>query len=701
MISGKPTYLSALIASILASSAAVAQEKHTSLSVTPSQMVQGGTGLIQTPTSRMRPEGDLAISYTDNDQYRFWSVSMQLYPWMEATARYTDVRTRLYSQEESFSGDQTLKDKGLDVKFRLWEESFYLPEISLGFRDFGGTGFFESEHVSASKAWGPLDFHLGVGWGYMGRADDITNPFCKIKDSYCSRPLGYSGNGGKVDYDQFFKGPMAFFGGVEYQSPWEPLRFKLEFEGNDYSQDRAGRLEQDTRWNVGAVYRYKGFDFSLNYQRGNTVGFGVTYNFNMDTFSQVKIDEPPKSLFNTKPAKTVNDVNRAKLSRQLATDGAFYIHDANINDDKVTVYGSQRAYRDIVEATERVGRLLASEMPDTVKEYRIVETQNGLPMTTTQIDADAFKSVARYEGLERSVEQTYERVTPSDADMAGYDPKGVTGFGYSTDFFWTQSFGGPEDFYLYQGGLIFGGAYSFNQNFGLYGSVSATLLENYDKFNYTLDQADSSLPRVRTYVREYVTRSQVLLSNLYGRWIDKVADDWYAQAYGGYLETMFGGVGGEVMYRPVDSNWSFGVDLNYVQQRSYENDWDFFDYKVLTGFASAYYRPEFLPDTRLTVSAGQFLAKDKGVNIDFAKRFDSGIVVGAYAAFTDASAEEYGEGSFTKGFYISVPLDLFVLKPAKGRGRFPWVPISRDGGQMLNRPSILSDITAPRSPFYR
>ena len=180
-----------------------------------------------------------------------------------------------------------------------------------------------------------------------------------------------------------------------------------------------------------------------------------------------------------------------------------------------------------------------------------------------------------------------------------------------------------------------------------------------------------------------------------------MADDWYAQAYGGYLETMFGGVGGEVMYRPVDSNWSFGVDLNYVQQRSYENDWDFFDYKVLTGFASAYYRPEFLPDTRLTVSAGQFLAKDKGVNIDFAKRFDSGIVVGAYAAFTDASAEEYGEGSFTKGFYISVPLDLFVLKPAKGRGRFPWVPISRDGGQMLNRPSILSDITAPRSPFYR
>ena len=101
----------------------------------------------------------------------------------------------------------------------------------------------------------------------------------------------------------------------------------------------------------------------------------------------------------------------------------------------------------------------------------------------------------------------------------------------------------------------------------------------------------------------------------------------------------------------------------------------------------------------LTVSAGQFLAKDKGVNIDFAKRFDSGIVVGAYAAFTDVSSEEYGEGSFTKGFYISVPLDLFTLKPAKGRGTFPWIPISRDGGQMLRRPARLIDFTNARSSF--
>ena len=234
----------------------------------------------------------------------------------------------------------------------------------------------------------------------------------------------------------------------------------------------------------------------------------------------------------------------------------------------------------------------------------------------------------------------------------------------------------------------------------LNGTAKVTLLENFDKFNYTVDAQQTPLPRVRTYMREYVTGSTLSMENLYLQWQDQLLPDVYAQAYGGYLETMFGGVGGEVLYRPVDSNLAIGFDVNYVRQRSYENEFDFFDYKTFTGHVNIYWKPEFLPDTQLTFNIGQFLAKDKGVNVDFAKRFDSGIVVGAYAAFTNVSSEEYGEGSFTKGFYLSIPFDLFSLRPSKGRGRLPWVPIARDGGQPLNRPSMLIDATEQRSPFY-
>ena len=416
-ISKKKT-LALVIGSALSSSTLA----DTQLRVTPSQMVQGGNGLIQTPTARMRDEGGMAINYTDNGEYRFWSVNIQLYDWMEATARYTDVRTRLYSQVDSFSGDQTLKDKGLDVKFRLWKESYYLPDISVGFRDFGGTGFFESEYVNASKSVGPFDFHLGLGWGYLGTADDITNPFCEVKDSFCERPGGFSGRGGKVDYDQFFKGTTAFFGGVEYQTPWEPLTLKLEFEGNDYSRDRAGQLEQDSRWNVGAVYRYKDFDFSLNYQRGNTIGFGVTYRFNMNTASQIKFDDAPRNLMGRNAPSNIKDVNKSRLYNDLYNSGGFLLSDAEIKEDSATFYGTQVKYRDQDEAIERVGRVAASELPDSVKTYHMVDNRGGLPLVDTQIDAEAFISAARYESVDADITETYVRTSPSEEIKEAYDP---------------------------------------------------------------------------------------------------------------------------------------------------------------------------------------------------------------------------------------------------------------------------------------
>ena len=33
------------------------------------------------------------------------------------------------------------------------------------------------------------------------------------------------------------------------------------------------------------------------------------------------------------------------------------------------------------------------------------------------------------------------------------------------------------------------------------------------------------------------------------------------------------------------------------------------------------------------------------------RHFDSGVIVGAFATVTDVSANDYGEGSFTKGIY--------------------------------------------------
>ena len=665
-----------------------------------SQTVRGGTGLIQTPTARMAKEGSFSVNYNDINEYRFWSASLQLFPWMESTVRYSDIRTRLYSPFEGFSGDQTLKDKGIDVKFRLLQESYYLPEISLGFIDIGGTGLFASEFVNISKAYGDFDFHLGLGTGYLGAGSNISNPLCELQNTFCERPSGFSGNGGKVEFGDFFKGSTSLFGGLEYQTPIDGLLLKLEYDGNDYINDVAGELQQDSKWNLGAVYKYDNWDFNVSYQRGNTFGFGVSYSFNMHTIKQVKYDSPPRPIENSTPADSIENLNRKRLYADLVNQGSFIVNATHQEGDEMTFYGIQLGYSDYDEATERVGRILASELPETITTYRIVDTVAHTPMLETEIDAEAFKIAATYSALETDIKTTYERVDTSSETLENYAPNKLSGFLFSTEAFWIQTFGNPEDFYLYQGGAFVNTGYAFDANFSVHSGIKVTLIENFDKFNFKVDAQESPLPRVRTLVREYATRSAVTLENAYLHWFDRIAPDWYAQAYGGYLETMFGGVGGELLYRPVDSSLSFGFDLNYVRQRDFDSDTAFFDYKALTGHASMYWNPEFLPDMQLIVSAGQFLAKDKGVNIDIAKRFDSGIIVGAYAAFTNVSAEEYGEGSFTKGFYISIPFDLFSLAPAKGRGSLPWIPIGRDGGQMLQRPIKLRSLTESRSPFY-
>jgi hypothetical protein len=56
--------------------------------------------------------------------------------------------------------------------------------------------------------------------------------------------------------------------------------------------------------------------------------------------------------------------------------------------------------------------------------------------------------------------------------------------------------------------------------------------------------APSNLPRVRTYIREYLTTNRVTIPNLQATQVAKLGDSNYFSVYGGMLEMMYGGVGG-------------------------------------------------------------------------------------------------------------------------------------------------------------
>ena len=45
----------------------------------------------------------------------------------------------------------------------LFDENIYLPAISIGLRDFIGTGWYSSEYLVATKTLGNLEVTAGIG----------------------------------------------------------------------------------------------------------------------------------------------------------------------------------------------------------------------------------------------------------------------------------------------------------------------------------------------------------------------------------------------------------------------------------------------------------------------------------------------------------------------------------------------------------
>lgn len=694
----KKRYLFSLLA-VSVATACQAQAETWPAPVGPSQSDFGGVGLMQVPTARMAREGEFSLNARDNDQYRYYSASLQLFPWLETTVRYTDVRTRRYSAVSDFSGNQSYKDKAFDLKLRLWQEGFWLPEVALGTRDLGGTGLFDSEYLVASKAWGPFDFTLGLGWGYLGNSGTVKNPFCSYSDSYCQRPR--VGEAGSINGSQMFHGPTALFGGVEYQTPWQPLRLKMEYEGNDYQDDFAGRLTQSSKVNVGAIYRVTDWaDINASYERGNTFMFGVTIRTNFNDLRQAHIDSE-KPAYNPQPQPkllepTVVGNQLTDLKYNAGLDGP------RIQTKGHTLYvsGEQTKYRDTQEGVDRANRIVMNHLPADIDTISVTESRFNMPQVTTVTPvASLHDTLAGYPlGHEQPLQQTRENpVDPGQTEQGMFIRKDR--LNYSLSPVLNQSVGGPESFYMYQVGVMGNVDYWLTDHLLVGGSLFGNLANNYDKFNYNGAPADSSLPRVRTHIRDYV-ENNVYVNDLQANYMGHLGNGFYGQLYGGYLETMYGGVGAELLYRPVDANWAVGVDANYVRQRDWDNMMQFTRYKASTGNLTAYWRPWFMQDVLVKTSVGQYLAKDKGVTVDVSKRFDSGVMVGVYATKTNVSSEEYGEGDFTKGFYISIPMDLFTVTPTRGRAQVNWVPLTRDGGQMLGRKYQLYDLTSDRDARF-
>lgn len=694
-------------------------------SLQPSQSDFGGVGLMQMPTGRMAPEGEFNFSVTGSNEYLFYNVTLQVLPWLETTIRYTRVQDLPYSTSLP-DVDNEYTDKGIDFKFRIWEESQYAPEIAIGVRDFAGTGLFDAEYIAATKRYstpqlGTFDFTLGMGWGYLGTRDNITNPFCKASERFCDRSEEFLDSGGTTNFDRAFKGPAALFGGVEFQTLHTPLRFKVEYDSNDYSTDYAVvgadvDMTPHTPWNFGVLYRLGIADFRLSYERGDTLVAGLTLNTNFNDMPSFWRDTPTPEVESNQPEE-LSDVDWERVTEDLDKIAGYQNTRIYVDDNTVTVVGEQKKYRDRTEAHEKAAAVLHNEMPDDIDTYAINERSRGLVGEQTIISKEKYRDFAQVNYINPKIEDATAKASNKPSGESVYDGFERFDWGFAPKL--VQTLGNAEDFYLFSVGLSGNASYWLTDNLEIGGSLYWDWYNNYDKFIYVTPPDGTTVPRVRTMFRAYQNEHAVTMSNLQLTWFQEYSNTMDQQFYAGYLESMFAGVGTEFLYRPQGANWAIGADVNVISQRDPQSYFGVYDEKWqnvpeygrpfqvidkgFTGFVSGYYYPqwEFLQDLMIQVDVGQFLAGDVGTQINISKQFKSGVIAGAFASFTDLSADEFGEGSFTKGFYLSIPFDIMTVKPSNNRANFSWQPLTRDGGQKLGRKYSLIELTDERNPWYQ
>ena len=642
----------------------------------------GMVGLLQTPTARMRSAGHIGLNFVRLSPLNFSNLIFQPLDWVEGGFRYIDVENRLYGPQ-AFSGDLPYKDKSFDLKLRAWRESDWLPELALGWRDFGGTGLYSSEYVVASKRWGRFDASFGLGWGYLGNRGDVRNPLSRVLGSRMDVRETDVGQGGTFSTGSWFRGDTALFGGLEYQSPWKTV-FKVEYDGNHYQREpQDNHLPQKSPLNLGVVYRpMDGLDVAVGYERGTTWSLGLTIYTDMSGLAVPKVTAPK--------------VPAVRLQRpQAEPDWQVTARDI----DKLTLWRTRQIYRQ--------DRALVVEVADSNHPYNSDRLEKALAVLQRDAPAEvdrfeihhqALEDVLAVEKVERQAWAQARTSAPRvndpvlvqgplyAANPVSGEPRlkeAVSSFLLEPGLDYLPLLGGPNG-YLYQFRLTAVAKADLPGNLKLRGTAAHRVVDNYDQF--ITPGWSTTTARVRTYMREYLITSKTTLDNLTLQKSERLASHWYGSAYAGYFESMYGGVGSEILYRRTGSSWGLGVDVNRVQARNFEQDFGFRPNQTYdTGHVTAYWTTPF-QGIQTALAVGKYLAGDVGATWSVAKTFANGATMGAFVTKTNMSAQEFGEGSFDKGIYWSVPLEAFITSPSRFIASFSWRPLTRDGGAMVARP---------------
>ncbi|MBC7131879.1 MAG: YjbH domain-containing protein [Roseovarius sp.] len=649
----------------------------------------GYPGMIDMPVAHSRPDGELAFSISDFAGQTRNTLTFQLLPRLSGSFRYTRLENFPLS-----GGTVTNYDRSFSVHFRFADETWWRPAMAVGLNDFLGTGIYSSEYLVATKTIGErVRVTGGLGWGRLGTSGGFRNPLSVFGDKLETRPARDTGRGGKVASQQFFRGDAAFFGGIEWQAT-DRLRFTAEYSSDAYPREEPTAFERDSQINLGVTYGIGPMtDISLRWLYGSEIGVQLSTALNPKNPPNHGGREPappPVLVRGMAPGAALSwgghlaqeqgsdDADHAdrRLAAALAGQGVR-LHGLALSDDRARVEIENLAWPQEAQAVGRTARVLSRELPPGIEHFEIVLVSSGMPVTTLVIARSDMETLEHdLDGAWKSFARA--RLSSPAGPVAPLDTR-YPGFEWGLKPYLLTSLFDPDDPVRADLGAELRVLFEAAPGLEFGGALRKRVIGNLDE---STRQSNSVLPRVRSEFNIYDREGDPTIPDLTAAYYFKPGENLYGRLTAGYLERMFGGVSGELLWKRTESPFALGIEVNHVQQRDFDQLFGFQDYSVTTGHVSAYL--ELGGGFHAQVDAGRYLARDWGATFALDREFGNGWRVGAFATFTDVSEDDFGEGSFDKGIRITIPLSWIVGEPNKTRYSTTIRPLLRDGGARLD-----------------
>ena len=631
----------------------------------------GLPGIVDLPSARRFPDGELIVTQQLHKSLARSGISFQALPRVGVSFRYTG-----HGVNGGEAYGRVNHDRSFDAHISVFDEGRYLPAISLGLRDFIGTGWYSSEYIVSTKSFGKTELTLGLGFGRLAGRNSFSNPLGALSPRFDQRDANAVGRGGTLGTINWFQGNASAFYGIQYHMS-EKISLLAEYTPDTMSRENS-YLDAESPWNFGASYQLNDYvNLSAQHLHGSQVSVTahISVNPGRPPLMGGKELAPVPMRLRGEDALPMNKSNEAIIRKVLKVD-QFEIHYLKFEDDAVSVGVTNKKFRSTAQAVGRVASTLQRFTGDEVRFANISFYSENLQAATYRVDLE---------------EITLEQFQPSRSRV---NSPSITAIDVSTlqktkskqHFTWgigpyiAHRLFNPDLPLSMETGIEVAASFRLAPGLTISGALRKSVLTN---LTDNKRRSNSGLPRVHSDWPLYDIEGQSgHIHELKLSYAKKLAPGIFGRAHAGLLEPFFAGIGAEILFKPAQWPIAIGVDVHHVRKRDYDMRLDLRDYETTVGHLSLYYDAGNMFD--IEINAGRYLAGDWGATTTISRKFGSGWEVGGYATLTDVPFDTFGEGSFDKAIYVSVPIDWIISSPNRTKRRLTLRPITRDGGAQLS-----------------